>query len=193
MPTGYGPVRRLRQKTCVPAGATVLAQQLPRAGRAISGLSVRVDWQGPRLAVNSLWRSFSGADVLAIVASFLSVRDCARFLGSEKHLCDSEGLWAMLLGRLSHSICAARAGSARASISTMMRGPECDWPVDEPAHAYLSSEELSNLRWCLDFFYCGWQLFSAVIPVTGLSAARVAEGDDYGCSGTRVGGVGVSH
>ena len=170
MSTGNGPARRLRQKTCVPAGATVLAQQLPRADRAVSGLSVRVDRQGLRLPLTRLWRSFTGADVLAIVASFLGVRDCARFLGSEKHLCDSEGLWAMLLGRLSHSICAARAGSARASISTMMRGPECAWPADEPAHAYGPSEGLSNLRWCLDFFYCGWQLFSAVIPVTGLSA-----------------------
>ena len=29
---------------------------------------------------------------------------------------------------------------------------------------------LSSYQWCLDFCYCGCQLFSAMIPVTGLSA-----------------------
>ena len=104
MSTGHRPVRRLRQKTCVPVHAAALARKLPCAGHAPSCLSGRAHWQSPRLDVNSLWQSFTGADVLAAVASFLPVRDLARFLVSERYVCSFEGLWEMLLRQMSHAV-----------------------------------------------------------------------------------------
>ena len=170
MSTGYRPVRRLRQKTCVPVDVAALARKLPCAGHAPSCLSVRVHWQSPRLDVNSLWRSFTGADVLATVASFLAVRHLARLLVSEKYVCNFEGLWEMLLRQVSHAVYAARVRSARANLSKMMHGTVCIWPADEPTHGYIPSGRLSNYRWCLDFCYRGCPVFSAMVPVTDLSA-----------------------
>ena len=89
-------MRRSRQETCAPVDAAVLARGLPRAGHILSSLSVRVGWQSSRPDVDSLWRSFAGADVLATVASFLPVRHLARFLVSERYVCSFEGLWEML-------------------------------------------------------------------------------------------------
>ena len=110
-------MRRSRQETCAPVDAAVLARGLPRAGHILSSPSVRDDWQSSRLDVDSLWRSFTGADVLATVASFLAVRHLARFLVSEKCVCTFEGLWEMLLRQVSHAVCVARVRSARASLS----------------------------------------------------------------------------
>ena len=168
-------MRRLRQKTCVPVHAAALARKLPCAGHAPSCLPGRVHWQSPRLDVNSLWRSFTGADVLAAVASFLPVRDLARFLVSERYVCSFEGLWEMLLRQMSHAVCAAGVTSARANLSRMMYETVCIWPADEPAHGYIPSGRLSNYRWCLDFCYRGCPVFAAVVPVTDLSASDLQE------------------
>ena len=170
MSTCYRPLRRLRHKTCVPVDATVLARRLPRASHTLSSLSVHVDWQSPRLDVDSLWRSFTGADVLATVASFLAVRHLARLLVSEKCVCNSAGVWEMLLRQVSHAVYAARVRSARASLAKMMCRTVCVWPAHEPAHGYIPGERLSSYRWCLDFSYRGCQVFSAVMPLTDLSA-----------------------
>ena len=166
MSTDYCPGRRLRQKTCVPVGVAVPAQQLPGGGRSLSGGSVHIDCQGLRLDMNNIFRSFPGTDVLATVASFLGIRALGWFLALEKHVCGREDLWEILLRRVSRSVFAVRVRSARTSISKMMCRPYCVWPADWPADGYIPGEQLSNYRWCLDLCHRECQVFSAVIPVT---------------------------
>ena len=170
MSTGCRPVKRLRQKTRLHVDAAGLAQRLPCASHAPSCLSVGVGWQSPRLDVDSLWRWFADGDVLVTVASFLAVRHLARFLVSERFVYSFGGLWEMLLRRVSHAVCAAGVTSARANVSRMMRMTHSVWPADEPARGYIPSGRLSNYRWCLDFCYRGCPVFSAMVPVTDLSA-----------------------
>ena len=162
-------MRRSRQETCAPVDAAVLAPGLPRAGRILSSLSVRVGWQSSRPDVNSLWRSFAGADVLVTMASFLAARPLGRLLVSEKSVCDSADLWEMLLGQASHAVYAAGVTSARVNLSKMMCMTDCIWPADDPARGYIPSGRLLDFRWCLDFSYRGCPVFSAVVPVTDLS------------------------
>ena len=161
MATGYWPVRRLRQKTCVPVGVAVLAQQLPRGSHSRSRVSARIHCQGPRLDMKNMLHSFSGTDVMAAVASFLRIRAFGRFLCSEKHVCDEESLWNILLRWVSRSVWGLSVRSARACISKMMCRPYGVWPDD----ARNSCARLSNYRWCLDLCYCEYQVFSAVGPV----------------------------
>ena len=162
-------MRRSRQETCAPVDAAVLAPGLPRAGRILSSLSVRVGWQSSRPDVNSLWRSFAGADVLVTMASFLAARPLGRLLVSEKSVCDSAALWEMLLGQASHAVYAAGVTSARVNLSKMMCMTDCIWPADDPARGYIPSGRLLDFRWCLDLSYRGCPVFSAVVPVTDLS------------------------
>ena len=171
MTTDFWPVRRLRQKTCVPVGAAVLAQQLPHGSHSLSRVSDRTDCQGPRLDISVMFHSFMGTDVIATVASFLTIRALGRFLCLETHVYDNEGLWNILLRSVSRSVfalstvLAPSVRSARASISKMMRRPSDTWPAD----AHGSCGRLSNYRWCLDLCYCEYQMFSAVIPVKAAS------------------------
>ena len=161
MPTGDGPVRRLRRKTRVSVGATVLAHQVPRGSRLLSGVPARSPSRGPCVDICNILRSFSGTDVIATVASFLDIRALGQFLRLEKHVCDEDGLWRVLLRRVSHSVSALSVRSARSSVSRMMCRPYGIWPGGARA-SYL---RLSNYRWCLDLCYREEQMFSAVVPV----------------------------
>ena len=170
MSTGSQPVRRLRQKTCVPGGDTVLARRLPCGSPSLSRVSGRIACRGPRVSLENMLRTFSGTEVVATVASFLGVRAFGRFLASEKHVCHDEDLWRILLQWASRSVFALSVSSARACISRMKARP-CGI---RPAYARNSCVQLSNYRWCLDLCYREYQLFSAVIPVQSVS-------DENGC------------
>ena len=142
MSTCYWPVRRLRRKTCVPVDAAVLAQQLPRGSRTLSGVAARIPCRD-----DNVFCSFSGTDVIATVASFLNVRALGRCLRLEKRVCGDESLWRILLRQVSHSAFALSVSSARASVWNMMCRPCGVWPAD----ARNSYVQLRNYRWCLDF------------------------------------------
>ena len=177
MSTGCGAERGLRRRTCLPVNAAALARTLPRAGDARSCVWTGGDWQSPRRDVNSLWRWFTDADVLATVASFLAVRHLARFLLSERSVCSSEDLWEVLVRQVSHAVCAGGVPSARANLAKMMCMTPCIWPTDETARGYILSGGLSNYRWCLDLCYRGCSVFSAVVPVTDLSARDLRDSE----------------
>ena len=157
--------------------AAALVRTLPRAGDARSCVWTGGDWQSPRRDVNSLWRWFTDADVLATVASFLAVRHLARFLLSERSVCSSEDLWEVLVRQVSHAVCAGGVPSARANLAKMMCMTPCIWPTDETARGYILSGGLSNYRWCLDLCYRGCSVFSAVVPVTDLSARDLRDSE----------------
>ena len=168
-------MRRLRRKACVPVGVAGLTQRLPRESPSPSRVSVLIHCQGPRLDMNQLFHSLLDTDVVPTVASFLSIRALGRFLCLEKHVCGREGLWKMLLRRVGHSVFAVRVRSARVSISKMMRRPDCAWPAHWPAGARVPGVQPSNYRWCLDLCCRGYEMFSAVVPVTAPSAEDLGD------------------
>ena len=88
MSDGYRPVRRLRRKTCAPAGVAVLAEQLPRRSRSMPAISLGIACQGPGSDISDMFQSFAGTDVIAPVASFFSVHVLGRLLCLAKHFCE---------------------------------------------------------------------------------------------------------
>ena len=149
-------MRRLRRKTCVPVHAAVLAQQLPRRSRALSGGAALIPCRD-----DNVFRSFPDTEVIATVASFLDARALGRFLRLETRVCGDGSLWRILLQRVSYSAYLLSASSARATMWSLKCGPCGVWPADA-RHSYV---ELRNYRWCLDFCYREDQMFSAVLPV----------------------------
>ena len=164
------PMRRLRVKTCTSVGVAVLARRLPRGRHAVPGVTVDIGCQGPCFDMNRMFRSFTGTDVLAIVASFLGIHVLRRLLCLARQFCDLEDLWLGLLRWVSRSLLALSVTSARASIALLKSRPYSIWSRD----VRNSYAQLSHYRWCLDLSYCGSPVFSAVIPV------REAPGEERG-------------
>ena len=170
MTDGDRPMRRLRQKTCISVGVAVLARQLPRGRHSVPGVTVGIGCQGPCFDMNRMFRSFTGTDVLATVASFLGIHVLRRLLCLARQFCDLEDLWLGLLRWVSRSLLALSVTSARASIALLKSRPYSIWSRD----VRNSYAQLSHYRWCLDLSYCGSPVFSAVIPL------REAPGEDRG-------------
>ena len=172
---GYRPLRRLRRKTCAPAGVAGVAEQLPRRSRSMPAISLGIACQSPGSDMNDMFRSFTGTDVVGIVASFCCIQALGRLLCLARHFCGGQGLWNRLLGRVSRSVFALPVRSARASISRMKSTSYGIWP--EVARG--SYVRLSDYRWCLDLFYCESQIFSAVIPVRAASDGHDGDFDSF--------------
>ena len=162
MTDGDRPVRRLRRKTCISVGVAVPARQLPRGRRSVSGVAVGIGCQGPCFDMNTMFLSFTGTDVFATVASFLSIHALRALLCVARQFCEEEDLWVGLLRWVSPSVFALSVASARASIA-LMRSSRPDSIGSRDVRG--SYARLSRYRWCLDLSYCGSQVFSAVIPV----------------------------
>ena len=93
MTDGTGPMRRLPQEICIPAGGAVLARQLPRGRHSVPTVTVGIGCQGPCFDMNRMFRSFTGTDVLATVASFLNMHVLRGLLCLARQFCDQEDLW----------------------------------------------------------------------------------------------------
>ena len=93
MTDGTGPMRRLRQKICIPVGGAVLARQLSRGRHSVPTVTVGIGCRGACFDMHRMFRSFTGTDVLATVASFLSVHVLRGLLCLARQFCDQEDLW----------------------------------------------------------------------------------------------------
>ena len=168
MADGTGPVRRSRQENCIPVDGAVLVRQLPRGRPSVPTVTVGDGRQGPGFDMDRMFRSFTGTDVLATVASFLNMHVLRGLLCLARQFCDQEDLWVGLLRWASRSVFALSVTSARARIAFLKSSPHWMWSRDVRD----SYAQLSHYRWCLDLSYCGSPVFSAVIPL------REAPGED---------------
>ena len=175
MADGTGPVRRSRQENCIPVDGAVLVRQLPRGRPSVPTVTVGDGRQGPGFDMDRMFRSFTGTDVLATVASFLNMHVLRGLLCLARQFCDQEDLWVGLLRWASRSVFALSVTSARASISRMKTSSYGIWP----GVARGSYVRLSDYRWCLDLFYCESQVFSAVIPVRAACNGHDGDFDSF--------------